>query len=81
MVVDGDCMSALLLLLSAAFFGAGITASILSRKYKKQVKQQSDYWKSYWYDHFYEIRQTGLTKEQMERMHALYVDNAKRNDL
>lgn len=74
-------MGAILLLLAAGFFGASITASILTRKYKKQVKQQSDYWQTYWHDHYYEIRQTGLTKEQMERLHALYVDQAKRNDL
>lgn len=74
-------MSAVLLLLAAGFIGAAITASILSRKHKRQLKAQSEYWQQYWHDHYYEIRQTGLTKEQMERMHRLYVDSAKSNDL
>ena len=65
-------ISAYLLLLGSACFGGAFVASILTRKHKKQLKQQSDYWQSYWYDHFYEIRQTGLSKEQMERLHKLY---------
>lgn len=69
------------LLIGFAFFGAAITASILTRKHKKQAKFQSDYWQKYWYDHYYEIRQTGLTQEQMERMHRLYVSDGKSNDV
>ena len=64
--------SAIMLLLAAFFLGASVTASVLTRKYKKQLKQQSDYWQSYWYGHFDEIRQTGLTRDQMERLHGLY---------
>ena len=65
-------MSALLLLLSAGCLGGAITAFILTRKHKRQLKQQSEYWEAYWYDHFDQIRQTGLTREQMERLHRLY---------
>ena len=71
-VADGDYMTALLLLLSAGCFGGAITASILTRKHKRDLKRQSDYWQAYWYDHFDQIRQTGLTREQMERLHGLY---------
>ena len=71
-------MGALFLLLAAACLGGAVVASYLTRKYKKQLKQQSDYWQLYWYDHFDEIRQTGLTREQMERMHSLY---HKTNDM
>lgn len=65
-------ISLLLMFLAFAFLGAAVAASILTRKYKKQLKQQSDYWQAYWYDHFDDIRQTGLTREQMERLHGLY---------
>lgn len=71
-------LSAILLLVSAFCFGAALTASILSRKYKKQLQVKSDYWQTYWYNHFEDIRQTGLTREQMERLHALY---DKKNDM
>lgn len=71
-------MGALILLLAAACIGGAIVAAVLTRKHKKQLKQQSDYWQTYWYDHFDEIRQTGLTREQMERMHRLY---NKSNDM
>lgn len=71
-------MSAVLLLLAAAFFGAAINTALLSRHHKKELRKQSEYWKTYWYDHFEEIRQTGLSREQMERLHALY---DKSNDM
>ena len=65
-------VSAVLFLLAAFFLGASVSASFLTRKHKKHLKQQSEYWQSYWYDHFDDIRQTGLTREQMERLHGLY---------
>ena len=71
-------ISAYLLLLASFCVGGSVVASVLTRKHKKQLKQQSDYWQSYWYDHFEEIRQTGLSREQMERLHSLYT---KPNDM
>lgn len=71
-------ISGILFLLASFFLGASISASVLTRKYKKQLKQQSDYWQTYWYGHFDDIKQTGLTREQMERLHSLYT---KPNDM
>ena len=77
----GEVMSGVLLLVAAFCLGAGIASSVYSRKIKRQAREQSEYWQRYWHDHYYEIRQTGLTREQMDRMHRLYVDESRANDV
>lgn len=74
-------MAVFSILLFFTLLGASITALFMSAGRKKQAKLHSQYWEKYWYDHFYEIRQTGLTQEQMERMHRLYVSDGKSNDV
>lgn len=71
-------MSAILILLAFFCFGAALAAALVDRSYKKKKEYHSDYWQSYWYDHFDEIRQTGLSRDQMERLHKLYTGS---NDL